>query len=57
MTWTWDDASARERAEWIRQHQRSMNREAVCALFWLTTEGEDMIRRGDNWREEYEVRP
>lgn len=53
--WTWENGTPQERAEAIRSHQRSLNPDAIRQLFHLTVEGEDMIRRGDIWRSEYET--
>lgn len=52
--WTWENGTAHERADAIRAHQRTFDRETIRRLFHLTIEGEDMIRRGDIWRSEYQ---
>jgi hypothetical protein len=54
--WLWDTGGPRDRANAVRHHfwTEHLSHEQVRELFELTTEGLDMILRGDNWRPEYE---
>lgn len=49
---SWDAATLKERADWIRRHRKTLCREQVRDLFKLTDEGIDAIYNGADWRED-----
>lgn len=53
MSWTWEKASPRERAAFIREHQ-TVRHDALARLFGLSDEGVKKILEGWDWCPAYE---
>jgi hypothetical protein len=55
--WTWEGATLRERADWVRAHRsfsKPLSRNQIRDLFRLTDEGVDAIFAGADWRPEHQ---
>ena len=56
--WTWEKATPRERADFIRSHltgSRPSTEQQICELFGLTPMGfEQIVYRREDWKPEYE---
>lgn len=52
--WCWDDASPRERANWIRANRRNGVMDwDLCSVFDLTKTGLEAIVKGADWKAEF----
>lgn len=52
--WTWEDATPRERANWVRSNRAiGVMDWDLCELFELTPDGLAAIVRGKNWEERF----